>query len=77
MQCQPQTAAESKPRRGGWPPNPCPYLGGSPTAVASGSGEGSSSSFQYQDPNTDYSVELRVVEGAVECPGCGEARKQL
>ena len=80
MQCQPQTAAESKPRRGGWPPNPCPYLGGSPTAVPSGSGEASSSSspsFTYQHPSTDYTVELRVVEGAVECPGCGEPRKQL
>ena len=79
---QPQTAAESKPRRGGWPPNPCPYLGGAPPTVPSGSGEASSnsnsiSSFQYQHPSNDYTVELRVVEGAVECPGCGEPKKQL
>ena len=45
--------------------------------MPSGSGEGGNSTFQYQHPNTDYTVELRVVEGAVECPGCGEARKQL
>ena len=80
MLCQPQTAVESKPRRGGWAPNPCPYLGGAPPTVPSGSGETSSSSspsFQYRHPNTDYTAELKLVEGAVECPGCGDPRKQL
>ena len=81
VQCKPQTVTvTSKTRRGGWPPNPCPYLGGAPPTLPSGSGEASSSSspsFTYQHPSTDYTVELRVVEGAVECPGCGEPRKQL
>ena len=49
--------------------------------MPSGSGEASSSnsssSFQYRHPSNNYTVELRVVEGAVECPVCREPRKQL
>ena len=75
---KPADKMASKPRRGGWAPNPCPYLGGAPSAgMPSGSGEAATSSFQYQHPSNDYMVDLRVFEGAVECPGCGEPRKQL
>ena len=42
------------------------------------SAEQSSSTFKYQHPSTNYSVELTVMDGgALECPGCGDPKKQL
>ena len=42
------------------------------------SAESSSPTFKYQHPSTGYSVELSVTDaGAVECPGCGDPKKQL
>ena len=76
----PSKTVESKPRRGGWAPNPCPYLGGSPEAEepSTSATKASSSNFQYQHPSINYSVELTVMDdGAVQCPGCGDPKKQL
>lgn len=50
----------------------------SATGEPSTSDEPSSSSFKYQHHSTSYSVELSVTDaGAVECPGCGDPKKQL
>ena len=74
----PSQTDEIKPRRRGWAPNPCHYLGGSPVAgEPSGSGQKTAPSFHYQHQSNDYTVELREVEGAVDCPGCGILKKQL
>ena len=79
MANSPPKTDKSKPRRGGWAPNPCPYLGGSPEAgESSSSAEASSTAFKYRHPSTNFSVELTVTDGgAVECPGCRDPKKQL
>ena len=48
--------------------------------VPSGSGTGTAeaSLFRYESSDPNYAIDLAVSEtGAVECPGCGEQRKQL
>ena len=54
---------------------------GASSAEAGGqcsSTEASSTSFVYQHPSTNYSVELTVTKGGVlRCPGCGDPKKQL
>ena len=45
---------------------------------SSSSAGSSNTSFKYQHPSTRYSVELTVTDGgAVQCPGCGDPKKQL
>ena len=65
--------------RSGWAKNPVPNYGGSPeSANDQPARQPGAEIFKYEHPNTSYTVDLVVTStGAVQCPGCGEEKKQL
>ena len=52
--------------------------GGAVWPAWAGTGTAEASLFRYESSDPNYAIDLAVSEtGAVECPGCGEQRKQL